>query len=167
MKNGRCPPTCDKKSVNSMAIESILIAPPQICAMPSEAFVRCDKALSLFLSCSKSFFLFYLGLSPTLRDELTRLFHLHGSVGHATEGRIWLWSEQMTSVIFLHIRDPKDTSRCWWASTLRRCICKSRVMFVCILKCLNMFENLPWRDSMLQEGHPEVGTESYFSWLPL
>lgn len=57
--------TCDKKSVHSVEIESILIAPPQIRAMPSEEFVRCDKALCLFLSCSKSFFLFYLGMDKS------------------------------------------------------------------------------------------------------
>lgn len=58
--------------------------------MPSEAFVRGDKALGLFLSCSKSFFLFYLELSPILSYELTLLFHLDGNVGWMMEGRIWL-----------------------------------------------------------------------------
>lgn len=62
-----------------MEIGALLIA-PQSRAQPSEAFVRCDKALGLFLSHSKSFFLLYLGFSPILGYELTALFHLHGNV---------------------------------------------------------------------------------------
>lgn len=80
-------PTCEKESVYSVEIESILIAAARIHAVPLEAFVRCDRALGLFLSGSKSFFLFCLGLSPILSYELTPLFHVHGNW---TEGSIWL-----------------------------------------------------------------------------
>lgn len=70
-----------------METGALLIA-PQSCSMPSEAFVRCDEALGLFLSHSKSFFLLYLGLSPTLGYELTALsLAWKYSV---PEGRIWL-----------------------------------------------------------------------------
>lgn len=71
-----------------METGTLLIA-LQSCALPSEVFVRCDKALGLFLSHSKSFFLLYLGFSPTLGYELTALSLAWKC--SVPEGRMWLY----------------------------------------------------------------------------
>lgn len=121
-----------------METGTLLIA-PQSCSLPSEAFVRCDKALGLFLSHSKSFFLLYLGLSPTLGYELTALSLAWKC--SVPEGRIWLdLNNDICNV-------PSDRTRRTPTGADKHPAC--REVFVNPPQCLSasshaFLENLPW-----------------------